>query len=187
MSDELSRVIRERRTVRRYSQKEITDELILELLDDAVWAPYHSAREPWRFILFKEEGRRTFARAVLQTYTREELEQYGESAERDYCDNAVAHLIVVAKEEPRPREAEEALLACAALIQNFQLLAWSRGIGVVWKTNEYNWDPRFRKVVGVRPGEKVVGTLHMGYYPLDKLPKPRPRRRAEHLISWHKS
>lgn len=186
MYDQLSHVIRERRTVRKYSCKEISDEVILELLNDAVWAPYHSAKEPWRFILFKEEGRRSFARAVLQTYTSEELKQYAESAEKDYCENVVAHLIVVAIDEPRPREAEEALLACAALIQNFQLLAWSRGIGVVWKTNEYNWDPRFHKAIGVQPGEKVIGTLQMGYYSSDKLPKPRPRRKAEQLITLHK-
>lgn len=57
MRDQLSSMIRERRTVRKYNKKEISDELILELLDDAVWAPYHSVREPWRFILFKDEGR----------------------------------------------------------------------------------------------------------------------------------
>jgi nitroreductase len=110
----------------------------------------------------------------------------GEKAEQDYCENAAAHLIVVVKEESRPKEAEEALLASAALIQNFQLLAWGQGIGVVWKTNEYNWDQRFRRTIGVQPGEKVVGTLHMGYYTDNNIPKPRPRKRAEQLITWHK-
>ncbi|WP_281169575.1 hypothetical protein [Paenibacillus harenae] len=65
-------------------------------------------------------------------------------------------------------------------------MAWNRGIGVVWKTNEYNWDPRFRKAIGVQPGEKVVGALHMGYYSPDNIPQPRPRKKAEQLITWHK-
>lgn len=186
MYDELSRVIRERRSIRRYKGQSIPESIMYELLNDAVWAPYHSAKEPWRFILFSEEGRHAFAQAVLTTYTTEELEKYGESATRDYCENAAAHLIVVVKAESRPKEAEEALLACAAFIQNLQLLAWNRGIGIVWKTNEYNEDPRFHEAIGVKLGEKIAGTLHMGYYDAENIPKSRPRRKAEQLTVWHK-
>ncbi|WP_372638031.1 nitroreductase family protein, partial [Cohnella sp.] len=172
MYEPLAQSVRERRTIRQFRRDPIPDEVLLKLLNDAVYAPYHSVKEPWRFILFSEDGRKKFARAVLKTYTRQELEEYGEKAEKDYCENANAHLIVVVKEEPRPREAEEALLACAAFIQNFQLLAWMEGIGVVWKTNEYNWDPKFRQEVGVKSGEKVAGTLHLGYYYPDKNRNP---------------
>lgn len=71
--------------------------------------------------------------------------------------------------EPNPLEWEIAFSAASALIQNLQLLAWEREIGVVWKTNEYNWSTKFRKAAGVKPGEKVVGTLHMGYFDHKKL------------------
>ncbi len=119
MYDQLARMIRERRTVRKYSKQGIPDQVILEWLNDAVWAPYHSAKDPWRFILFSDAGRKTFAQAVLETYTRQELEQYGESAKRDYCENAAAHLIVVAREEPRPREAEELFWRARHLFRTF--------------------------------------------------------------------
>ncbi|MNJ37446.1 putative NAD(P)H nitroreductase YdjA [compost metagenome] len=184
--DELAQVIKERRTIRRFKGQSIPEQLIYELLNDAVWAPYHSAKEPWRFILFSEEGRQAFASAVLTTYTPEEIEKYGESATRDYCENAAAHLIVIVKAESRPKEAEEALMACATFIQNLQLLAWNRGIGMVWKTNEYNDDPRFYEAIGLKSGERVAGTLHMGYYDADNIPKSRPRLRAEQLTVWHK-
>lgn len=186
MYEDLAQLIRERRSIRRYKSQSIPDELICELLNDAVWAPYHSAKEPWRFILFSEEGRKTFAQAVLTTYTPEEIEKYGESATWDYCENIAVHLVVLVKAALRPKEAEEALLACAAFIQNFQLLAWNKGIGVVWKTDEHNEDPRFLEAINIKSGEKVAGILHMGYYDSEKMPKSRPRRQAEELTVWHK-
>nr|WP_308216636.1 nitroreductase family protein [Pseudalkalibacillus decolorationis] len=51
----------------------------------------------------------------------------------------------------------------SALIQNFQLAAWEQGIGVIWKTNQYIYSPNFRTHVGVKPGEKIVGLLHIGF------------------------
>lgn len=186
MVDDLARIVRERRTIRKYTGQPIPDELIHKLLNDAAWAPYHSAEEPWRFVLFSDDGRITFTKAVLATYTEDELEKYGETARQDYCENAAVHLIVIAKAQSHPREAEDALLACAGFIQNLQLLAWQQGIGIVWKTGEYNEDLRFHSAVGVQPGEKVAGTLHMGYYRPEQLPKPRPRRQTEQLTVWHR-
>lgn len=90
------------------------------------WAPFHSRKEPWRFFLFKGEGRKKFSEAVL---------------------------------------------------------AWERKIGVVWKTNEYNWDPDFRQSIGVKPGEKIVSTLHMGYFDEGKVPRPKPRTPVSELLT----
>jgi hypothetical protein len=39
---------------------------------------------------------------------------------------------------------------------DIQLLAWEQNIGVVWKTNEYNFDPDFYSKTGVRLGERIV-------------------------------
>ncbi|MFC0332263.1 nitroreductase family protein [Paenibacillus sepulcri] len=44
-------------------------EVVMELLREAGWAPFHSRKEPWRFILFLGEGRRKFAEAVKLTYS----------------------------------------------------------------------------------------------------------------------
>lgn len=103
MVNHLARVIRERRTIRKFAGQRIPDEVIHQLLNDAAWAPYHSAKEPWRFILFSDKGREAFANAVLTTYTEQELEKYGESARQDYCDNAALHLIVIVKAASRSK------------------------------------------------------------------------------------
>ncbi len=40
------------------------------------------------------------------------------------------------------------------MIQNFQLAAWARGIGMIWRTNDWIYDPIFREAIGVESGEK---------------------------------
>lgn len=180
----IERTIRERRTVNQFLPDPVPHSVIMELLDAAVWAPFHSKREPWRFILFTGEGRKQFSDAVLSTYPEEKRRQIGDKVAKVYSSDVPVHLVVLIEEEPRPKEWEEAFSAASALIQNLQLLAWERGIGVVWKTNDYNWSPAYREGVGVKPGQKVVGTLHMGYFDSETLRKPKPRTPAGELLTW---
>lgn len=51
--DELARLVKERRSVRRYADREVPDELIQRALDLAVWAPNGGNRQPWAFYVVK--------------------------------------------------------------------------------------------------------------------------------------
>ncbi|WP_308531515.1 nitroreductase family protein [uncultured Paenibacillus sp.] len=97
------------------------------------------------------------------------------------CELIPAHLLVVIEADPRQKYWEDAFSAASALIQNIQLLAWERQVGSVWKTNDWNWDPSFHRKAGVQPHERIVGTLHLGYF--DKVPKPKPRTPIEDLLT----
>lgn len=180
-SSELVRVIRERRTIRDFNGQPLDKEVLMDILRDAQWAPYHSRKEPWRFILFMGEGRLKFAEAVGLTYSNEVRDRWGEWARNQYCNLIPAHLIVTYDADPRQKYWEDALSAAAALIQNIQLLAWEREIGVVWKTNECNWNPAFHRAVGVKPDERIAGILHLGYF--DRTPKPRKRKAIEQCLT----
>jgi nitroreductase len=173
-------VIKERRTVRVFKSDPVPRETLLELLNVAVWAPNHFNRQPWRFILFVGEGRTGIADAMVQAYAPEDRERYG-LKKKEYFMQVPAHLVVVLKEDPRQKAWDEDYAAACSLIQNFQLAAWEQGLGVVWKTNNYNYDPRFRESIGVQPGEKIVGILHIGYP--DIVPHAQPRTPAEQLLT----
>ncbi|WP_413404202.1 nitroreductase [Paenibacillus amylolyticus] len=183
-SNSVERVIRERRTVRSFSNRPVSEDKLLELLEAAVWAPYHSKQEPWRFIVFMNEGRKMFSNAVLSTYTPQELEQFGQSAAKDYCEDTPVHVCVVVRQGTDRWKNEEALLATAGLIQNLQLLAWEERIGLVWKTNEYNREDTFAARIGLNSGERLVGTLHLGYLRDDAVSRPVSRKPAEQIITW---
>lgn len=98
---------------------------------------------------------------------------------QQYFGQVSAFLIVIMKEDPRQKQWEENFGAVSALIQNFQLLAWERDLGVVWKTNPHIYDPKVRQTLGVEPGEKIAGFLYMGFFEPDKVPIARPRTPVE--------
>ena len=76
----MEKVIRERRTIRQFNGKPLAKETIMHLLEAAVWAPVHSRKEPWRFILFVEEGRKQFSDAVLYTFSQRRTGALGTEA-----------------------------------------------------------------------------------------------------------
>ncbi len=175
----ISKVIRERRSIKKdYKPDSVPESLVLELLNDAVYAPNHGLREPWRFLFVPTENKESFIERMLPVYAPEQ-----QAARRELFSAPAAYLIVIMKEDPRQKQWEEDFSATCAMIQNFQLLAWEKGLGVVWKTNPHNWDPKAHQVLGVAPGEKIVGFLHLGFFDQDAVPKPGPRTPAENKFT----
>ncbi|MGP4059964.1 nitroreductase family protein [Halobacillus sp. H74] len=177
----LANIIRERRSVKSgYLDKEVPTELITELLEDARWAPTHGLREPWRFIFIPTEEKEQFVESLVKTFPRDMQEN-----RRNYFSQPAAFLIAVMKEDPRQKQWEENFGAISCLLQNFQLLAWEQELGVVWKTNPQIHEPQVRELLGVQPGEKIVGFIHMGFF--DQQPKPKQRSPIEDKLTIFKN
>ncbi|MCA1063690.1 nitroreductase [Rossellomorea sp. AcN35-11] len=166
-------IIRERRSIKSgYTNQEVTEETVSEILDDAIWAPNHGLREPWRFIFVSTKEKEGFVEKLVKTFSPDMQEN-----RRNYFSQPAAFLIVIMEEDPRQKQWEENFGAVSSLIQNFQLLAWEQKLGVVWKTNPHIYDPKVRDLLDVKPGEKIVGFLHLGYF--DQVPQVRQRTSVE--------
>lgn len=172
----VAKAIQERRTIKSYKTDPVDIELLQELLDIAVWAPNHKLREPWRFIAFVNEGRRTLAHLLYRQSEKGKAGAGMNKAKLATWLSVPAYLIVVMPENPHPKAWQEDYAAVSTMIQNFQLAAWERGLGANWKTGDVIYTPEFRQAVGVQPGEKIVGLFHIGYPAA--LPKAQPRTPA---------
>lgn len=161
----VAKAIQERRTIKQFKTDPIPEELLLELLNTASWAPNHGMREPWRFILFVDEGKQQLIDAITANARKP----------KDPVKHmqVPAYLAVIIKEDERQHELEEDMLAAGTFVQNFQLAAWEQEIGVKWLTEPYTFRPEFRAGIGVKPGEKLIGLLQIGYP--DNIPAARPR------------
>lgn len=166
---DLAKIIKGRRAVKgNYTAKDVSEETVRELLNDAIWAPTHGMRQPWRFIFVGAEQLPTFAKNVAATYT-EELQQNRE----DYLNEPNAILVVIMDAPDIPKQYDENFGATAAMIQNFWLLAWEQELGVVWKTNPHIYYPEVKKLLHVSDEEKIVGFIHLGYFDRQPLRKDR--------------
>lgn len=165
----LASIIRERRAIKKgYNNKEVTEETVRALLQDARWAPTHGMRQPWRFIFVGQQELPSFAKQVASTYPEERQEN-----RENYLNEPNAILVAVMEIPELEKQWDENFGAIASLLQNFWLLAWEKQLGVVWKTNPHIYDKQVKKILDVKENEKIVGFIHMGYF--DEAPEPKER------------
>jgi nitroreductase len=182
----LSEVIRERRSVHKFqSDRPVPLDLVAELLDTAVWAPNHKLTQPWRFVVLHGDGRRRIAEVARAVNEKREKDPVKAKELGDFFYNkfmAVPMIIVVLmREDSQLAVREEDYAATSCVIHNLGLLAWEQGLGTVWETYGLVHQPGFREAVGARPGEKIVGSVHIGYPAA--VPPAQPRIPAAQLTT----
>ncbi|WP_077616689.1 nitroreductase family protein [Caenibacillus caldisaponilyticus] len=182
---ELSQLMRERRSIHVFEDRPISPELVMEWLEAAIWVPNHRLTQPWRFILTYGEGRRKIAEAVRKIKENREADPDKKKGVGKKFYNKIMSipmiLTVVMKQDPNLGVREEDYASTSCVIHNLSLLAWERGIGMVWETYGWLHDPIFRETMGILPGEKAVGNLHIGYPA--KIPPAQPRIPAVQLTT----
>ena len=173
----------QRRSIKLFNGQPVDREMLLSILDDAVWVPNHQLRQPWRFIVAcgKElddlySVLKEFAIPKWNELSEEDLEK-----QMKKFTTPGGYVFVVVPEDARQKERLEDYAAASMLVQNVQLLAWDRGIGSCWKTPGYLDNPKFRKVLGIQQGERIISMLQVGYF--DEMPKPRERKGVEDLVT----
>ena len=159
----VEQAIRNRRSIKKFKPDLIILDQIKELLDIAVWAPNHKMREPWRFIVLLDEARETFVEALQFESTKGKGAVPMKEVKVNHWLSIPAYVVIVMEEDPRQHNWDEDYAAVSALIQNFQLAAWERGIGMLWNTNKYIYTPGIRNGLGVEEKKKIVGIMQVGY------------------------
>jgi len=172
-----------RRSIKKFNGQPVDRADLLQIIDDAVWAPNHQNREPWRLVvacgkeLFKlHELLRDTAIPGWKTLSDEELEK-----QMQKFTTPGGYVFVIVPEDARQKERLEDFGAASCLIQNMMLLAWDYGIGTCWKTPGFLDAPSFREALGVEPGERIIGMVQFGYF--DELPKGKERKTSKEIVT----
>lgn len=172
-------MIKNRRTVRSFEDKEVSQKLIQDLLELSTWAPTHKMREPWRFIAFFNEGKSILKEAIMQVPKPEP--KPGMTPHKHGKRGPVpCQIVVVVSESSNLKEREEDYAATCALIQNFQLAAFEQGLGVTWVSAPFIQANEFKERLGITSDEKVVALLNVGYP--ESIPEEKPRQPIEQKL-----
>lgn len=181
----LEDIIKERRSIKRFKDIPVPIDTIRSLLETSTWAPNHKMTQPWRFVVVHGDSRLKLAEATRAFMEGKEKDPEKKKAagQRGYNKliGVPMFVAVIMEENPNPMTREEDYAATSALIQNFSLLAWEQGIGMIWETYGMIHSMEFREALGVKPGEKIIGSLHVGYP--DMIPAPRPRNAIDQLLT----
>jgi nitroreductase len=183
-------VIRSRRSVfqPQFSGENVDDAIILQMLENANWAPTHKFTEPWRFIVFTGKGLEQLAKAQAEVY-KKTTEADGTFKESRY-DNLLtkpmlsSHIIAVAmKRDDKgsvPEIEEIGAVFCA--IQNILLTAAAYEIGCYLSTGGITYFNESKKLFELGPEDRLIGFLHVGKIKGD-LPAGK-RKPIEEKVNW---
>jgi nitroreductase len=157
---ELEEAIRTRRTHKAYGPEPVDRETLEELLELARWAPNHHLTNPWRF-------------RVLGPEALERLKQAAGPEAAGKLDRAPTLVVASATQSGDPVQDDEDM--CAAAVATYVVLlgAHARGLAGYWRTPAVLRSAEGREAVGVEPGERVLGLLHLGEPRQQKEPPER--------------
>jgi nitroreductase len=175
----LKDIIKNRVSTNKFTNNKVDSNLIIELLDYAVYAPNHKMREPWRFIILEGDGKLKFIDRYINEMNIEQKEESKKTIEKVFQAPMVV-AFVMPKNVDYSDELED-LQAISTVIQNFLLLLEDQGIGSFWKTPKYIETDLFKEVLGLDTNEIVAGLIMVGY--TDSKNQPKPRKKAKSITT----
>lgn len=181
-----SDAIRQRRSIKRFTDRAVTREEIETMLAAAVLAPNHRLTQPWRFYVLGPEARHAYGLALGERKARKQPDPEAGRTLRDTVaaeHRALPGMIAVAvanTDDPETREEDYA--AAMMAVQNLALAAVELGLGTHIKTGAVMSDPAARKSTGVADAERIVAIVNVGE-PAD-VPPPKARQAASAVTTW---
>ncbi len=171
--------IRNRASIKKFSQQSVEKELIEQCLELAVWAPNHRMTEPWRFFVLREESRERLIEIMATDFQsdRNAVENFGKKLK-----SAPVMILIYSLPGKNLLITKENYAATCAAVQNLLLAAYDLGLSTIWRTGEYYESLKMKEFIGIQENAEFVGAIHMGYS--DQIPDKRKRTSFAEVTNW---
>ncbi|MBW2977074.1 nitroreductase family protein [Candidatus Woesearchaeota archaeon] len=162
---DLIEVIEKRRSVRRFLEKDVSNNLINKVIRAAAWAPSTCNQQLWNFIVIKDK--RTKSRLI------------NEAASSTLVGRAPAVIIITYEKS----NYKEAIQSATAAMQNLLLAAAYHGLGSC-AINSFGNGKKIKEILEIPDDQMIVCFVVLGY----KDPKfysdlsPPPRRETSSIV-----
>lgn len=198
MSLNLLNVFRSRRSVKEYSPKEISNEVLFRILEASRWAPSAHNAQPWRFIVIQDSAtKRKLAKAMASRWNKDMSKNGVPKEQRESLikasverfENAPIIIIVCLTMEDMDEYPDDrrkkieyviAVQSVAAAIENMLLAAHGEGLGSCWFCAPLFCQDVVRKILKIPQYVDPQALITLGY-PADR-PNPPPRKTLEEIV-----
>ncbi|MDQ0782933.1 nitroreductase [Chryseobacterium sp. W4I1] len=161
----LKDIIEQRRSIfpKDYSETEIPQEVIEEILHSATLAPNHKRTKPWRFKIFKGEEKAALASEMQAIYKATQPEQT--FLEKKYQDigfkinKSDAVISIVVNFSGMVPEWEE-IAAVSMAVQNMYLTCTANEVGCYWSSPAIV--NHLKDSLTIEENQKCLGLFYMG-------------------------
>ncbi len=140
--------IKERRSVRSFTDEDVSEEKIEKVLEAARWAPSGKNNQPWKFLVVRDEDEKSEIA---------DCTHYSDSVEQAEV------LILVYLDEERGYDRTKDVQGIGACCQNIWLAVHSLGLGAVWNGEILNHRDRVREVLGTPENLELMALFCIGH------------------------
>ena len=158
---------------------------IEEMLKLASRVPDHGKLAPWRFIVFRGEERARISAelAKMALAAKPDLSAEMIAVENTRLTRAPVVIAVVSTAAPHVKIPEwEQIMSAGAVCLNLLMAANALGYSSNWLTEWFAFDEKAYPLLGVKPGEKIAGIIHIGSPQVP--PTERPRPELAEIVTW---
>ena len=186
-NEKLIEYLKTRRSMPAFQMREPgpSKEEIEEILTLATRVPDHGKLAPWRFIVMTGEARKriTMELAAIAKADKPDLSEEMIQVEETRFRRAPVVIAVVSRAGPHMKIPEwEQIMSAGAVCLNMLIAANALGYVSNWLTEWMAFDERAHRILGVEPGEKVAGFIHIGSTDFPVVDRPRPA--LADIVTW---
>jgi len=195
--------LKNRRSIREYIPKEVSENILNAILEAATWAPSAHNAQPWRFIVIRDSALKLkLAEAMASRWKRDMAKNGISEKDRESLARASverfsrAPIVIVAcltmvelnRYSDKRRQRIESIMgvqSVAAAIENLLLAAHAMGLGACWFCTPLFCPETVRKVLKLPPDFEPQALITLGY-PADRPLPPlrKPLKEIVHLNGW---
>ena len=186
-NESLIEYLKTRRSMPAFQMKEPgpTTAEIEEILTLATRVPDHGKLAPWRFIVISGDQRQRISLALskIARAERPDLSEEMVKVEETRFTRAPVVIAVVSTAAPHVKIPEwEQLMSAGAVCLNMVISANALGYVSNWLTEWMAYSERAYEIIGVKPGEKIAGFVHIGSTDFPVVERPRPE--LSQIVTW---
>ena len=162
------------------------DAQLAEMLSIASRVPDHGKLAPWRFIVFRGDAGRRASELLAELHARKEpgLDERVIAEDRNRLAQAPMVIAVVSTAAPHVKIPEfEQVLSAGNAAMKLLLAAEALGFAGHWTTGWIAYDEDAGRILGLKPGERFVGFIHIGTPSAPPTDRPRPAL-ADIVSDW---
>ena len=188
-SNDIYEIIKTRRSIRSFNDKEVSDELLHKILQTAIWAPSGKNFQNWHFYVLKEEKLKDFVKVYNEfwEYVKPTLEgklkpKIIELTGKFFGNIGNAPVVILAFSDIIPGEEPITSMGSVFLaIQNLLLLAHKEGLGTCVLGRVEQKAEQVKKLLKMENKEFLCG-IALGYSNYERTPPAPPRKDGR--IHW---
>ena len=160
-----------RRTIYKFTDKEVPESIVNQALMAASNAPCHKHTHPWRFYILGQESRRGLIPLISKLAKLKSMKIGSKDIDKD-VERAIKKItqppvliVITSKTSPEDKFREkEDYAASVCALHNMVLSFWDNDIGSQWSSGSITSDSETYRALSInQQDEEIIGFLKAGY------------------------